>query len=154
LNSWGVGWGVKGYVWIDYSLFNSAMYYCCYPKRELDSMPITDSSEVHPELPDTSSTQQIFENNAPFSTWAKKGYYREFENLKVVIAEFDKDKEFAFIEIRDEDYQLYNNFYIDIKTSKDFYIKGQQYRFTFNNIGNAGFTPKRAVYFTIRKIGI
>jgi hypothetical protein len=151
LNSWGQKWGANGYVWIDYSLFNSAMYYCCYPKRELETMPITDSTEVQLETEGTSQNQGL-EANKPFSTWAKKGYFRSFNDLKIVIAELDTEKEFAVIEIRNDDYELYNSIYIDVKTSKVFFIKDKQYKLTFDNIGNAGFTPRKAVYFTIGEI--
>lgn len=145
MNSWGSEFGDKGFVWISYSIINSAMNYCCFPKKELENLPVTSNEK--PAETDLSLTVNL----DSMTTWFKEGYYRPFEKLKIVLAKLSTSQKFAVIEIRDEDYNLKTNFYIDIKSSKEFFVNGKKYKFTFDNIDKAGSNPfNKAVFFTVK----
>lgn len=150
LNSWGPKFGSNGYVWISYSIIQAAMNYSCYPKkREVKELPLTKNSreESNEAFVNLTSNEQ--------STWFKEGYYRRFDNLKIVLADLNRRKKFAIIEIRDEAYQLKTNFYIALKTSKVFYVGKDRYRFTFDEIGKEGRNPfKKAVFFTMERLPV
>jgi hypothetical protein len=147
LNSWGPNFGNHGYVWISYSIINAAMNYCCYPKKTLESLPVTKKSSQK------ESDATAFANSTTSSSWFKEGYYRPFNNLKIVLAKLSSSNHYAVIEVRNNDYELLTNFYIDLKSSKEFPALGKKYRFTFDNIDKAGKNPfNKAVYFTISSI--
>lgn len=145
LNSWGTKFGDNGYVWISYSIINSAMNYACYPKKAIENLPKTTTSLI-----ETSAADVLNDSSDSLASWFKEGYYRPFGELKVVLAKLSPVKDFAVVEIRDSDYNLKTNFYIDEKSSKEFYIEGLKYKFTLDNISRAGRNPlKKAAFFTI-----
>lgn len=160
LNSWGESFGDKGYVWISYSIINSAMNYCCYPKKIAnENLSIKtefeeESSEKRTTVSDSKSTWPTIDTKR-LSTWFKEGYYRVFDNFRVGLAALDKRKKFAIVDIRDDEGELKTSFYIDVNTTKEFYMGGKKYQFSFDNIGSAGnnfFT--KAVYFTINRVAL
>jgi len=143
LNSWGRDFGDNGYVWISYSIINAAMNYSCFPKKELETLPLTKSSTE--EEHDSSFTGT--------SSWFKEGYYRPFGNLKIVLAKLNVSQKFAVVEVRDANYKLKTNFYIDLKSSKEFYVENTKFKFTFDNIASAGRNPfTKAAYFSLEKL--
>ena len=152
LNSWGKTFGDDGYTWISYSIINSAMNYCCYPKKE-NKEAMDQALPANPES--TATTIWPSESGRKLSSWFKKGYYRLFDNLHIGLAGFSIKNRFALIEIRDSSGNLKTSFYIDEKSKKQFFINGKKYEFSFDNIGNAGHNPfKKALYFSLENINL
>jgi C1A family cysteine protease len=147
LNSWGSKFADEGYVWISYSIVNSAMNYCCYPYKELESLPVTSNSNAE------ENQISVQETSSAITTWFKQGYHRKFDGMKIVLAKLSPSKEFAVIEIRDEQYNLKTNFYIEVKSSKEFFVDDTKYSLTLDNIDRAGRNPfDKAAYFTISRL--
>lgn len=146
LNSWGEEWGNKGYAYISYDVASPAMQYFCYvakvPKTEGSVGTPNRQSEV-----DTLSGNEI-------SGWFKRNYFIPFKNLNFVLAEFDKNKGSAIIQVTDGNFNILKSFYAEVKSSKEFYIDGDKYTFKFENVANAGNNPfnKKAVFFTVENV--
>lgn len=155
LNSWGKDFGDNGYAYISYSIVNSAMNYACYPSKTADSLPVTteekkgggtvvrDRFNLTSGLPEADSR----------AFWFKEGYYVPFQHLKIALSELNVRDKFAVVEIRDTNYELLTNFFIEIKSTKEFSISGNKYSLSFDKIASKGLNPfNKAMFFTISKI--
>lgn len=146
LNSWGDGFGVHGYAWIAYSIVNSSMNYACYPKLKPTNVPLAANSTQE------KSTDKTHVSGDSLSTWFKQGYFRPYDNLKIVLSKLSVAKKSAVIEIRDKDDKLLTNFDVDQQSTKQFNVNGKQYVLTFDNIAHQGMNPfTKAVFFTIKQ---
>jgi hypothetical protein len=150
LNSWGPSWAMNGYCYIDYSIVESSLNYFCFPSKTVKNYKPTEreDQEAQREIPEESGVTNS--TLTSLTTWFKEGYYRPFANLKIVLGELNRKKNYAVIEVRNNDYELLKTFFIKKGTRTNFYIGNEKFSFSLNDIGNAGRNIfKKAAFFTI-----
>lgn len=138
MNSWGPGWGNKGYAWISYTIINCCMEYACYPEQDKSEgiSVITDSIEIfQPKL------LLALDSLNQVNIWFSEGYFRVFNDLKIVLTGINVDKKIAVFKVEDPSGKEIQNFYIDIVSSKSFTVNDVKYTVRLSSAGVTNNTP-------------
>ena len=161
MSSHGAAFGENGCVWIPYSTIENTSYfrYACYLEKGYDSyLAAQEQRNDNPFYTLSGKVSKILHppslSLSSDEYWLKEGYYKAFENIKIVLAGFNPDSESAIIQIRDDNYNYLKSFNIErIGSSHTFHIGEETYRFSFTNIINANILPfKKAIAFTVEKL--
>lgn len=111
-------------------------------------IPLSKISNAQKELYSFKNTTAA---SSTWSTWLKKGYYREFSELTFTLESLNTKNQSGILVVRQGDNELQRiNFVISQRIS--FVYDKYNFDITFNSIDNAGANPfTKALYFTITK---
>ncbi|WP_175491146.1 C1 family peptidase [Pontibacter chinhatensis] len=145
MNSWGTNWGNAGYVDIPYAWFTGVVHEAYIMNDAYRYNLFVDSKKRQIENINTKS------DSIQYSSWVKRGYYREFKNLKFGLAELDSKAESAYFVVSDaatnEDIfsaRLENN------ESQTIQLNNQRITLKLTDVGRAGKNPlTKAAFFSV-----
>lgn len=156
MNSWGVDFGNDGFVWISESVIREAVmeaYVGFLRPKNARLRP-----EFAREPTNEQETQNLSDALIKDVNWIKKGYYREYADLRIGCLDLDNKQKDAILKLTNTtDNQVISTLYM--KVGEDYQVftyKGREISIRIVKIDNAGRNIfKKAVYYDViyRKIG-
>lgn len=150
MNSWDQTFGTSGYIWVSYDVFRQAV-----KEAYVASLPPLNANLVRPTAglpPPETNKFGFFEGYTIDTNWIKKGYYRQYGNIRVGCQYLNAADGIVVLQLYDakddmvitsavfkpgDDYQIFGYKGIEIKL-KALYIK------------HAGRNPlKKAVFYSV-----
>jgi hypothetical protein len=143
LNSWDTDFGNGGYIWISYNVFRQtvkeAYTATLVPGYARPAPASTGLPTFLDEGANFAGTDFIADTN-----WIKKGYYRQYESLRVGCIDINPSKKSAIIRLSDVNDNTARIATIELKAGepfREFEYKGRVISIKLNKIGRAGRNP-------------
>ncbi len=156
MNSWDVNFGNDGFVWISESVIREAVKEAYVGFLRPKNVRLR--AEFAREVPNAQETQNLSDALINDVNWIKKGYFREYADLRVGCLDLDRKKQAAILKLTNtSDNQVISTIYM--KVGEDYQVftyKGREISIRIEKIDNAGRNPfKKAVFYDMkyRKIG-
>ncbi len=151
MNSWGSGFGNNGYVWISEAVFIQAV------KEAYTGFLRPKNTRLRPEFarenPNDEENQNLSDALIKDVNWIKKGYYREYADLRIGCLDLDRRQQDAILKLTNTtDNQVISTIYM--KVGEDYQVftyKGREISIRIVKIDNAGRNPfKKAVFYDMK----
>ncbi len=151
MNSWDVSFGNGGFVWIAESVIREAV------KEAYVGFLRPKNVRLRPEFaredPNEQETQNLSDALIKDVNWIKKGYYREYADLRIGCLELDRRNQDAILKLTNTtDNQVISTIYM--KVGEDYQVftyKGREISIRIVKIDNAGRNPfKKAVFYDMK----
>lgn len=156
MNSWDTGFGNNGFVWIAEPVFREAVKEAYVGFMQPPGVRLR--AEFARETPNPEETQNLSDALIKDVNWIKKGYYREYADLRIGCLDLDSKQKDAILKLTNTtDNQVISTLYL--KVGEDYQVftyKGREISIRIVKIDNAGRNIfKKAVFYDViyRKIG-
>lgn len=143
LNSWNTRFGNGGYIWISYGVFREtvkeAYTASLVPANARPTPASTGLPTPKKDGANFTGTDFIADTN-----WIKKGYYRQYESLRVGCIDIDASRRTAILRLSDVDDNTARIATVELKVGEPFRVfeyKGRVISIKLNKIGRAGRNP-------------
>jgi hypothetical protein len=150
MNSWDVTFGDGGFVWISEGVFKQVV-------KEAYSAVLQPAGSILAAMiaPEeiNISENKLFDNLITDTNWIKKGYYREYKDLRVGCLDFDKISQQAIIRLTNvKDKVVITTALLKLEQPYQvFEYKGKEVSIRLLKIDAAGKNPfTKAVYYDLR----
>lgn len=150
MNSWDLSFGNNGFVWIAEPVFSEAVKEAYVGFMRPPGAKIR--AEFARETPNPEETQNLSDALIKDVNWIKKGYYREYADLRIGCLDLDRKQKDAILKLTNTtDNQVISTIYM--KVGEDYQVftyKGREISIRIVKIDNAGRNIfKKAVFYDV-----
>jgi hypothetical protein len=152
-NSWGVGWGNKGYGWISYSMIDDFIFEAYV--LNVDQLVTTNTNNIvrTPSSSQGNKEKQNFAEQDSDTSYLIKNRYQPYDNIRIMPVQINNREQSAIIKIYEVDDGKHTEidvFLINVEETYTFTSNNKKYEFFLQEIKPWRFLGQNAIFYTFK----